>query len=115
MSYDVHICNTNFFWQSATLPIPIEYWNEIVKNDNEFDKEDISSKIEEVGLSIVVNSNQVAIWNNPKVNGCFNKVYFSYKDGRITVENPDEATIIKLKELSLKLNARVIGDEGEEY
>ena len=40
---------------------------------------------------------------------------FSYWEGEIKCSNPDEPHIRKLIEIASKLNARVVGDDGEEY
>ena len=38
-----------------------------------------------------------------------------YRDGYISIENPDDFIINKLISIASSLNARVIGDEGEIY
>lgn len=42
-------------------------------------------------------------------------VPFWFMDGAIDTKNPDKATIKKMVELAGKLNAKVLGEEDEEY
>jgi hypothetical protein len=43
------------------------------------------------------------------------QVAFWFHDGAVSLKNPDNATIRKMVELAHKLNARVLGEENEEY
>ncbi len=54
----------------------------------------------------------MASWIDPKTN---EKHYFHYHHGEISVKNPSENAIKKMKELAVKFGAHVLGDEGEKY
>lgn len=41
--------------------------------------------------------------------------YIQYKNGNLYTINPNEDYIQKMKEIANKLNAKVQGDDGEEY
>jgi hypothetical protein len=43
------------------------------------------------------------------------EVVFWLLDGNLVVKNPDRATITRLVELAARLDARVVGDDGEVY
>ena len=45
--------------------------------------------------------------------GC--AVWFSYFEGNVSVKNPDEETLEKMKRVAAALNANVQGDDGEQY
>lgn len=51
-------------------------------------------------------------WIDPETNA---KHYFYFHRGEISVKNPSENAIKKMKELAVKLDAQVLGDEGEQY
>jgi hypothetical protein len=42
-------------------------------------------------------------------------VWFDYRSGRIVVKGPNEEIVEKMKRLAARLNARVFGDDDEEY
>lgn len=44
-----------------------------------------------------------------------NDVWWSYNRGKISSNYIDDDGLTKLKEIACKLNAKVIGDEGEGY
>ena len=57
-----------------------------------------------------------------KFTGCFIlwkkkefNVWLSYNKGKISSNYIEDDGISKLKEIAQKLNAKVVGDEGEEY
>ena len=41
--------------------------------------------------------------------------WFDWRSGEISVKNPDEPAISKMREIAQKLGARVQGDDGEYY
>lgn len=43
------------------------------------------------------------------------KAWFHFRRGKITVRNPDDDTIKKMKEVADRLSAVVEGDDGERY
>lgn len=42
-------------------------------------------------------------------------VWFDHRDGNIEVTSPDEPTIAKMKQIARRLQAAVVGDQGERY
>ena len=61
---------------------------------------------------IQISNPLMASWIDPKTN---EKHYFYYWRGKISVKNPSESAIKKMKELASRLDAHVLGDEGEPY
>ncbi len=41
--------------------------------------------------------------------------WFDFRDGCISVKNPDEKILRKMHQIASQLDAKVLGDEGEEY
>lgn len=62
--------------------------------------------------TIQISNPLMASWVDPKTN---EKHYFYYWRGKISVKNPSESAIEKMKELASRLGAHVLGDEGEPY
>lgn len=110
MGYDIHITRAAHWFESMNKPIHINEWKRITQEDPSL----LMNGIAEVTLpngSVMQYGNEgLTTWLNEE-----DEVYLDYRDGRIVVKNPDEEVITKMKEIAEKLEARVIGDEGEEY
>ena len=101
--YDLHITRAKEWTESKKAPIPIEVWVTYVKGDSEF------------RLAISPDSKSApkdAIWTNPKDK---QECYFYYFDGEIIVKDPNPSAIAKMKIIASKLDAKVVGDEDEDY
>lgn len=113
MGYDLHITKAAEWSESAKNPITEEQWKSAVLADREL-KMDTSAtasnpKTHEV---IQISNPLMASWIDPKTNS---KHYFYYSRGKVTVKNPSESAIKKMKAVASKLGAKVQGDEGELY
>jgi hypothetical protein len=101
--YDLHITRAKEWTDSKKTPVPVEDWTQFVKSDSEFrivQTKDAKDKPKD------------AIWVDPKDK---REVYFYYSDGEITVKDPDERIIAEMKKVAVKLKAKVVGDDGEDY
>ena len=101
--YDLHITRAKAWVDSKTTPIPVEDWIQYVKSDSEFrlvQPQDPKDKSKD------------AIWVDPKSK---QECYFYYSDGEISVKNPSDSVIAKMKKVALKLKAKVVGDDDEDY
>ncbi|MYN18652.1 hypothetical protein GTP81_18035 [Rugamonas sp. FT107W] len=61
---------------------------------------------------IQVSNPLMASWTDPETNETH---FFYYRRGEISVKNPSENAIKKMKELASRFEAQVVGDEGEIY
>jgi hypothetical protein len=104
MGYDLHI-------EREDGTITREEWNKIVYEDEEIHIESVTQFKLPTGQVLSMPEIEMAVWKSDEKYA----VYFSYRKGLITVKNPDERAIKKMKQLAQKLQAKVIGDEGEEY
>ncbi len=114
MGYNLHITR-QVYWaedENTELHIPLSEWLEYVKSDNEltldpkaysYTKKDSNEKFYPPGF---------ADWTgNKSIKGA----WFDYVDGRIDSKNPEQETIIKMKQIAIALNAKLMGDDGETY
>jgi len=101
--YDLHITRAKDWTESKKTPVTVEEWVQYVKSDSEFhlvQPQDPKGRAKD------------AIWIDPKNK---QECYFYYSDGAISVKDPDERIIAKMKKVALKLKAKVVGDDGEDY
>ncbi|MBD3636000.1 MAG: hypothetical protein HUJ25_01560 [Crocinitomicaceae bacterium] len=84
-------------------------WSDYLTNDPEFEAiEEFTAKSND-GLELSISTPNGGLWKK-EVPFTFNE-----KWGQITVKNPDDSIIEKMIQISESLNAKVIGEEGEEY
>jgi len=97
--YDLHITKKDFWTDENGPCISREEWNNYVKTDNQIQHDDKNS-IDDFLVSLDLE--QFPIWYNPDL--C-----------EIYTKNPSENAINKLIKISEVLDARVQGDDGENY
>ncbi|MGM0714324.1 hypothetical protein [Brevibacillus parabrevis] len=116
MGYDVHVTRNKYWIRSKFNPISFEEWKNLVLHDTSMNLEsNVDVKLGSGSEIFYAYGDGIAVWT-PKVGKSEQQpVYFIYKDGRIVTKNPDRIAMQKLKEIAEKLQAYVIGDEGEEY
>lgn len=108
MGYDVHITRAASWLDSHLNPITKTEWDAIVASDVEL--ETSTESWLEGDLDRGIARTYATIWiAHP------DRVPFWWQDGEITSKNADQATRRKMVEIASRLNARVVGDEGEEY
>ena len=101
--YDLYITRATDWTQSKKTPVTVEEWVRYVKSDSAFrlvQPQDPKDQPKD------------AIWTDPKNK---QECYFYYSDGEISVKDPDERIIAEMKKVALKLKAKVVVDDGEEY
>ncbi len=103
MGYDLHITRTTDWLDSAEQPISREEWRTYVESDPELD----SSKDDELS----------AAWygedGRPGQSECVGG--FWWNEGRIVEKNPNKSEIWKMTQMATVFNARLVGDNDEEY
>ncbi|MDP4268398.1 MAG: hypothetical protein Q8880_13325 [Bacteroidota bacterium] len=113
MSYDLHITKAEKKWESKNNPITVEEWFTIIDSDPELKHiEKTEFKNPQTQKIITIMMENSAAWNHSVLK---RDVPFRYARGMISVSNPDDIIIEKMKEIAGKLNSKVLGDEGEEY
>ena len=114
MGYDVHITRAAHWAKSQSSPIALEEWLAVVNSDPEMRLDGVAEPSTPSGTLKYVNSG-LAVWTGYSEHGVDGTtIYFDYRLGKIAVKGPNEI-LAKMKQLATRLNARVFGDEGEEY
>ena len=109
MGYELYITRADNFWETNEQPILEDEWENVANADPDLEKsqDDWYQRSNEDG-----SSEQFHPWiikSHPERQPLW------YMDGAINTKNPDEAARKKLFDLSQKLNAKVLGEEGETY
>ena len=113
MGYELHITRESKDSENdAAEPITEAEWDQHLENDDEMQRRDFTEALSPSGEIIRINCPLCAVWTRP-VDGV--AVWFSYRNGRISVKNPDEVTLQKMHEIAEHLDARIHGDDGEWY
>lgn len=115
MSYDLHICRGINEIDRKEAHIILEEWENIVNNDVEMNMKGFAEAKLPNGKSLKIESNGLAVWNKKRLLRQDIIAYFNYNEGKISVSNPSDDIIKKMKDIANKLHAKVIGDDGEEY
>ncbi len=115
MGYDVHITRKeNWFDDGQDITLP--EWKAYLDKDKEMRLDNFAEAKTGEGATIRVVSEGLAVWtaySGHEKNG--NMAWFDYRQGNITVKNPDDEILNKMISISQSLNAKVQGDEGEIY
>lgn len=113
MSYDLHITKAAEWPQSSAQPITESEWKDAVVNDGQLRLDaSVTAVNPKTGETIRIDNPRMASWTDPATG---DKFFFSYSRGKITVSNPSETGVEKMKAVASALGARVQGDEGEWY
>lgn len=98
MGYDVHITRRDEWSDDKGPAITREEWQAVLANDTELERID-----EEDTARMLDPSHHAArfFWYSPH--------------GSIFVKKPNRSVLMKMLEIAEKLEARVIGDDGEVY
>src|SRR5690554_771364 len=99
MGYDVHITRAEHWPENEGHEIAASEWHDVVNNDPD--------------LRLArYNGPHFAIWDaHPEID----EAWLDWDAGNITTKNPDRALLRKMTELAARLDAQVLGDDGELY
>jgi hypothetical protein len=108
MGYDLHITRSGSWLDADANPISEAEWHEAVAKDpslllsteDYYEAKDANGGIVRTAAVVWDRDPDVAFW---------------FERSEVTAKNPKDDTIVKLLELASRLNARLLGDEDEEY
>ena len=113
MGYDFHITrNEKWFLKEPNNEITLADWKTYVQSNEELNLENFIEIASPNGEVIRFEADGISVWNNHPNS---EKVLIVWRNGKISVKNPDDETIRKLIKIAEDLNAKVQGDEGETY
>ena len=117
MGYHLHITRKdNWYEADGKKNISIDEWIRYVSGDKEMRLKNLNDLSIEQDEVFKYKNPGIAAWvaNDPwELNT--NKAWFNFHFGNIIVKNPDASVIEKMKVVARCLNAKVQGDDGEEY
>lgn len=116
MGYDVHSTRAKDWFDADKDPISLEAWTAYIASDSEMKLEGEAKAIFADGGELIYANEGLAVWTAYSGHGLdANKAWFDHRAGCITVKNPDDEIIGKMKAIAVQLGAHVQGDDGESY
>ena len=117
MGYDIHITRQgNWYDEELVLQISPDEWKDYIKRDPEMRIDNFAEATTVSGQSIRIDNEGLAVWTKYSGDNIdSNHAWFDYRNGNITVKNPDKEIMKKMLTVADKLNAKMQGDEGEIY
>jgi hypothetical protein len=116
MGYDIHITRKeSWFDEKNSNNIELAEWIKYVKGDTEMKLDGYAEAT--TGTDKVMYENAgLAVWTAySKHRSGDNQSWFDFRNGNVTVNNPDQEIINKMIDIAGQLNAKVQGDDGETY
>ena len=117
MGYDFHIVRTDEWWdEEVGGGISLSEWLALVAKDDTMCMDGFAEVDLPERLKFRAENDGLAVWSDysgNKEGG--NQAWFDFGNNGIVVKNPDKEILVKMLDIAAKLDARVIGDEGEEY
>jgi hypothetical protein len=116
MGYDFHITRASERTDSESVPIRLDEWKAFLESHPEFRMDNFAEATTPQGDIIRYDNEGLAVWTGYSGHGKDGNIaWFDFRGGRIVVKNADDEIRVKMKEIAEFFQARVIGDEGEEY
>lgn len=109
MPYELHITRDE---REDAEPISLDEWRACVEADPEMRMVGVATAPGGGGETIRYANEGLAVWTDPSDRS---EVYFDLREWAISVANPEDSAVAKMKALAGRLGADVIGDEGERY
>jgi hypothetical protein len=114
MGYDLKITRAPMGLERNESPISLDEWLEYVASDPEFRLDNVAEVCASSGQVLRYENPGLAVWLPSTLESGSGR-WFDFRNGRIVVKNPTDEMIAKMKQVANRLNARVVGDDGEEY
>ena len=117
MGYEVHIARNEEWWdEDVGGGISPDEWSEFVASDETMRLDNVAEANMTDGNVLRYENQGLAVWLNYSAHDeSGNKAWFDFRDGCISVKNPDEELLRKMHQSASQLDAMGLGDEGEEY
>ena len=108
MGYELHITRSETWLDAEANPLTESEWRALVADDESltvsandyYERKDLAGAIVRIPAVLWLDDSEVAFW---------------FDRGEVTTKSPNDATIIKMLQLAARLNARLVGDDNEEY
>ena len=115
MGYDVHITRAESWLDAEERPITLEAWLDYVRSDPEMRVDGRAQAHTDEGTISYENAG-LAVWTAYSGDGeDGNHAWFDLQGGCIVVKNPDIEILGKMSRVAAHFEARVQGDDGEDY
>ncbi len=116
IGYEIHITRKSEWSDESGPEISLDEWLEYVDGDEDMRADGFAEAETRDGSVLRVDDPGIAVWTAYSGHGVSgNMAWFSHFQDRISVKNPDEEILGKMHLIATTLNAKVQGDEGEEY
>jgi hypothetical protein len=112
MGYDVHITRKKEWFDEYGPRITEAEWQAYVSSDPEMAITGAVEHTNPQGETIRITLPLLTEWRR---HSSGSPVWFSYFEGNLSVKNPDDECLAKMRQVAARLQARVQGDEGEFY
>jgi hypothetical protein len=116
MGYDVHITRKACWWDDAGPVISEDEWQTYLDSDSEMRLDGYAEASTPSGDTLRLEDPGIAVWTaHPRLAEHGGWIQLDSHTGNIVVTNPDDAFLAKMWTIAQALQARVVGDENEEY
>ena len=117
MGYELHIVRNDEWWDEDTGGgIPFDEWSSLLDADDSMRMDGFAEVSSPDGAKLRIENEGLAVWTGYPANiDGGNQAWFDFREGRIVCKNPDQDILKKMLEIADALNAKIVGDEGEEY
>ncbi|MBN2293041.1 MAG: hypothetical protein JXM70_11485 [Pirellulales bacterium] len=117
MGYSIHIERHEERWDADSGGgIPLEEWKAFVDRDENMQFDNVADITTPDGDVFRYESEGRVVWYDKSGHGeADRKVWFDFHHGRIFANNPSPKTIQKMRQIASHFDARVMGEDGEEY
>ena len=117
MGYDVHIVRNNEWWdEEVGGGVSLDEWKSYLVTDPAM-RMDGYAEADTAEESVLRYENEgLAVWvaySGHDRDG--NRAWFDHRNGSVIVKNPDDEILKKMHSIALNMEAKVLGEEGEEY
>jgi hypothetical protein len=117
MGYDVHIVRNNEWWnEEVGGGISLDEWESYLGSDPTM-RMDGFAEADTAEENVLRYENEgLAVWvaySGDDRDG--NRAWFDYRNGSVIVKNPDDEILKQMCSIALQMEAKVLGEEGEEY
>ncbi len=116
VGYDIHITRADTWLEAESAPITLDAWLAYVDQDPEMRLDGRADSSTAGGDHVSYESRGLAVWTAYSKDGeGGNHAWFDHLDGCIVVKNPDAEILSKMVRIADHFDARVQGDDGEDY